>query len=84
MKSFPTVYELAAATEDEVNAHWAGLGFYRRARYLHQGAKYVVHELNGELPQTPQGLSKITGIGPYTVRFENASVSITTMILCEI
>ena len=72
MKSFPTVYELAAATEDEVNAHWAGLGFYRRARYLHQGAKYVVQELNGELPQTPQGLSKITGIGPYTVRVENA------------
>jgi len=66
MKSFPTVYELAAATEDEVNAHWAGLGFYRRARYLHQGAKYVVQELDGELPTTPQGLSKIAGIGPYT------------------
>ncbi|OEU15327.1 DNA glycosylase, partial [Fragilariopsis cylindrus CCMP1102] len=66
MKSFPTVYELAAATEDEVNAHWAGLGFYRRARYLHQGAKYVVKELDGKLPTTPQGLSKIQGIGPYT------------------
>ncbi len=70
MKSFPTVYELAAATEDEVNAHWAGLGFYRRARYLHQGAKYVVQELDGKLPTTPQGLSKIAGIGPYTVRSE--------------
>lgn len=68
MKSFPNVYELAAATEDEVNAHWAGLGFYRRARYLHQGAKYVVEELNGELPSTPKELSKIAGIGPYTVR----------------
>jgi len=68
MKSFPNVYELAAATEDQVNAHWAGLGFYRRARYLHQGAKYVVEELNGELPSTPQELSKIAGIGPYTVR----------------
>jgi len=66
MKSFPTVYVLAAATEDEVNAHWAGLGFYRRARYLHQGAKYVVEELDGKLPTTPQGLSKIAGIGPYT------------------
>lgn len=66
MKSFPNVYELAAATEDQVNAHWAGLGFYRRARYLHQGAKYVVEELNGELPSTPQELSKIAGIGPYT------------------
>ena len=66
MKSFPTVYELASATEDEVNSHWAGLGFYRRARYLHQGAKYVVQELDGELPTTPQGLSKISGVGPYT------------------
>eukprot|EP00536_Pseudo-nitzschia_multiseries_P017619 jgi/Psemu1/225855/e_gw1.1683.8.1 len=66
MKSFPTVYDLAAATEDEVNAHWAGLGFYRRARYLHQGAKYVVEKLDGELPTTPQELSRITGIGPYT------------------
>ena len=43
-----------------------GLGFYRRARYLHQGAKYVVKELDGKLPTTPQGLSKIQGIGPYT------------------
>merc|ERR1712238_97134 len=66
MKSFPTVHELAAATEEEVNSHWAGLGFYRRARFLHQGAKYVVKDLNGELPTTPQGLVKIQGIGPYT------------------
>ena len=44
----------------------SGLGFYRRARYLHQGAKYVVKELDGKLPATPQGLSKIQGIGPYT------------------
>jgi len=66
MKSFPTVHELAAATEEEVNSHWAGLGFYRRARFLHQGAKYVVKDLNGELPTTPQELSKIQGIGPYT------------------
>lgn len=70
MKSFPTVYELAFATEDEVNAHWAGLGFYRRARYLHNGAKYVVEELDGKLPNTPEGLSKISGVGPYTVRVE--------------
>ena len=80
MKSFPTVFELAAATEDEVNAHWAGLGFYRRARYLHQGAKYVVEELDGELPTTPQGLSKIAGIGPYTVRM----FGIIFSCLCEI
>lgn len=49
-----------------MNAHWAGLGFYRRARYLHNGAKYVVEELDGKLPNTPEGLSKISGVGPYT------------------
>lgn len=66
MQSFPTVYDLATATEDQVNAHWAGLGFYRRARLLHQGAKMVVQEYNGELPRTVDGLLKISGIGPYT------------------
>ena len=66
MKSFPTVHDLAAASEEEVNSHWAGLGFYRRARLLHQGAKYVVKECNGELPRTKEELLTITGIGPYT------------------
>ena len=66
MKSFPTVHHLAEATEEQVNAHWAGLGFYRRARLLHQGAKHVVNEYQGELPQTVPELLKITGIGPYT------------------
>jgi A/G-specific adenine glycosylase len=66
MTSFPTVYHLAAATDEEVNAHWAGLGFYRRARLLHQGAKYVVNELNGVVPTQPEQLLTIQGIGPYT------------------
>jgi A/G-specific adenine glycosylase len=66
MKSFPTVQDLANATEEEVNAHWAGLGFYRRARLLHQGAKHVVDELDGQLPTTVEGLLKVSGIGPYT------------------
>ncbi|KAG7343417.1 A/G-specific DNA-adenine glycosylase [Nitzschia inconspicua] len=66
MESFPTVHDLADATEEQVNAHWAGLGFYRRARMLHQGAKFVVNELDGNLPTTPEELSKLPGIGPYT------------------
>lgn len=66
MNSFPTVHDLAAASEEEVNAHWAGLGFYRRARLLHQGAKQVVGELKGELPQTVDTLMELPGIGRYT------------------
>ena len=73
MKSFPTVHHLANASDDEVNAHWAGLGFYRRARLLHQGAKYVVNELNGTIPSDVDSLLKISGIGPYTA---NAIASI--------
>lgn len=66
MKSFPTVDDLANATEEEVNAHWAGLGFYRRARLLHSGAKYVVDELDSKVPETVDELLKVSGIGRYT------------------
>ena len=66
MEAFPTVEALAAASEDEVNAKWAGLGFYRRARMLHEGAKQVVESHGGELPRDVAGLLSIKGIGPYT------------------
>ena len=66
MKRFPTVHDLAAASDEDVNAHWAGLGFYRRARLLHQAAKYVVDKLGGELPTTVEGLLELPGIGRYT------------------
>ena len=66
MKTFPTVHHLANATEEKVNSHWAGLGFYRRARLLHRGAKKVVREWDGRLPTTVEELLEIDGIGRYT------------------
>ena len=61
------VAALAGATAEEVNAAWAGLGYYRRARLLHQGATAVAGPpYNGELPRTPEALQKIPGIGAYT------------------
>ena len=66
MRRFPTVYSLAEATDEEVNSHWAGLGFYRRARLLHAGAKRVVHQYNGVVPNTVEELMKVEGIGRYT------------------
>ncbi|KAE9040009.1 hypothetical protein PR001_g1753 [Phytophthora rubi] len=63
---FPTVAALAEANEEDVNALWAGLGYYRRARMLHAGAKYVVENFGGELPSTVDQLLTIPGIGPYT------------------
>jgi A/G-specific adenine glycosylase len=59
--------DLAAASPEDVNASWAGLGYYRRARLLHQGAATVAAPpYNGELPPTTEGLQKIPGIGAYT------------------
>ena len=64
MERFPTIRSLAFASEDDVNSHWAGLGFYRRARMLHQGAKRIMNDYNGEMPSTVDGLLCIEGIGP--------------------
>lgn len=66
MKRFPTVQSLAEADIDEVIKLWEGLGYYSRARNLHEGAKQVCQQYLGQLPSTPELLDKIKGIGPYT------------------
>jgi A/G-specific adenine glycosylase len=63
---FPTVTALAAADEGDVLAAWSGLGYYRRARQLHRGARHVAEKLDGEIPGTIEGLLSIPGVGPYT------------------
>jgi A/G-specific adenine glycosylase len=64
--AFPTVFELANATEEQVLKLWQGLGYYSRARNLHFTAKYIASELNGEFPNTYTGLIKLKGVGDYT------------------
>ena len=66
LDEFPTVADLAAATEESVCEAWAGLGYYRRARNLRKGACYVMEELGGVIPSTAGELEKIPGIGRYT------------------
>ncbi|WP_201617417.1 A/G-specific adenine glycosylase [Psychrobacter immobilis] len=68
MTSFPTVQDLAAADWDTVAEHWAGLGYYARARNLHKGAKQLVEVINekGDFPQTLAGWEAISGVGPST------------------
>ena len=68
MDTFPTVQDLAAADWDVVAEHWAGLGYYARARNLHKGAKQLVAviEETGEFPQTLAGWEAISGVGPST------------------
>lgn len=67
MKRFPNPKALADASEQEVIKEWEGLGYYSRARNLHQGAKLLVEAYRGELPNTREELSKIKGIGEYTL-----------------
>lgn len=66
MARFPTIQALAVAPLEEVIKQWEGLGYYSRARHLHEAAGYLVSYHNGKLPSTHQELSKIKGIGPYT------------------
>jgi A/G-specific adenine glycosylase len=65
LERFPTVEALASASLDEVLARWSGLGYYRRARALHQAARQVVAS-GGGLPSTVEDLGELPGIGPYT------------------
>jgi A/G-specific adenine glycosylase len=66
MREFPTVQALASATPERVNEMWAGLGYYRRARLLHQCAKEIVDKHGGVIPRTASELEELPGIGKYT------------------
>lgn len=66
MSRFPDVKSLALAPEDHVLAHWSGLGYYSRARNLHQSAKIIHTELQDEFPNNLNDLIKLPGIGEST------------------
>jgi len=66
LRRFPTVTSLAAARESSVLATWSGLGYYHRARRLHQAAKLITRERRGKFPQTAEDWASLPGIGRYT------------------
>jgi A/G-specific adenine glycosylase len=66
LQQFPTVEALAAARVDAVLKVWEGLGYYSRARNLHEAAKEIVSRFGGHIPQTREALLSLPGIGPYT------------------
>jgi len=66
LKVFPSVQALAQASLQEVLSLWVGLGYNRRAKFLHQAAQQVVNEHNGIFPNTSKELQTLPGIGPYT------------------
>jgi A/G-specific adenine glycosylase len=73
MEKFPSLYDLADASEEDVLKKWQGLGYYSRARNLRFSAKYIVNELNGKFPDNYETLLKLKGVGPY-IAAEVASV----------
>jgi A/G-specific adenine glycosylase len=66
MERFPTLASLAHASQQEVLTVWEGLGYYSRARNLHQAAQIVMDEFSGNLPQDVRQLRRLPGIGRYT------------------
>ena len=66
VKNFPTVQHLAKAPEEKVMKLWQGLGYYSRARNLHQTAKIIVKEKKGKFPDTYNDIIQLKGIGSYT------------------
>src|SRR3990170_4653089 len=66
MQRFPSLPSLAEASEADVLRLWEGLGYYRRALALRQGARRVMQEYEGRLPRDAEALRRLPGIGPYT------------------
>ena len=66
LREFPDVRVLAEADFDRVLKSWEGLGYYRRARHLHDAAKRIVQEYDGQVPSDTDELKKLPGFGFYT------------------
>src|SRR6185436_8387890 len=66
LRRFPTLPALARARQSEVLAAWSGLGYYRRARHLHEAARVVVREHQGRVPSAPEIFAELPGVGRYT------------------
>jgi A/G-specific adenine glycosylase len=66
MQRFPAVEALASASEASVLAIWSGLGYYHRARRMHQAAKIIVRERRGQFPRTAEAWRQLPGVGRYT------------------
>ncbi len=67
IEKFPTIFDVAQASEDEILKAWEGLGYYRRARYLHDTAKKIAYEHAGIVPNDKEILSTFKGLGDYTI-----------------
>ncbi len=67
IERFPTLFDVANAKEDEILHAWEGLGYYRRARYLHETAKKICTDYSGIIPHNKEILQTFKGLGDYTI-----------------
>jgi A/G-specific adenine glycosylase len=66
LENFPTIEALASADEEKVLKAWEGLGYYSRVRNLQSAVREVHEKYNGNVPDSPEGISSLKGVGPYT------------------
>lgn len=66
LKTFDSVEKLAEASLEDVYKLWEGLGYYRRAKHLHETAQIIVDKYHGIFPKTYQEILALKGIGSYT------------------
>ncbi len=68
MQAYPSVKSLAQSPLERVLELWSGLGYYRRARHLHEAARVIWREHGGDFPQNYAGIRALPGIGDYTAK----------------
>ncbi len=66
IRLFPTLSNLASASQQDVLTAWEGMGYYSRARNLHKAAQVVINEYGGQVPRQPEALRRLPGVGRYT------------------
>lgn len=93
LERWPTIQDLAAASQDELMQCWQGLGYYSRARNLHKTAKIITDQYQGIVPHSYKNLINLPGLGPYTaaaiasIAFEEPIIAIDTnvsRVLCRL
>ncbi len=86
LERYPTLHALAGAAPDHVREVWQGLGYYRRAANLHRLAQVVVEEHAGHIPEDPERLMELPGVGRYTAgavatfAFEQSTPAVDTNV----
>ncbi len=75
LKKFPDIFSLARAESDDVLKIWQGLGYYSRARNLHETARYIAFQRNGRFPVLYSELLKLKGVGEYTAAAVSSIIS---------